>query len=70
MRVTLDRQIQRRVGRVQIPDPRRPVGQPLHAHGPEHRLKRSHVTWLDPRAHLSLIAGDLLQALLAQGPQR
>jgi hypothetical protein len=28
------------------------------------------VTWLDPRARLSLIANDLLKALLAQRPQR
>ena len=55
---------------MQIPHPRRPVGQPLHAHGPEHRLQRAHVTRLDPRARLSLIADDLLKALLAHRPQR
>jgi len=55
---------------MEVPHPRRPVGQPFHAHGPEHRLKRPHVTWLDPRARRSLIADDLLKALLAQRPQR
>jgi hypothetical protein len=70
VRVTLDRQIQCRVGGMQVPHPRRPIGQPLHAHGSEHRLQCTYVTWLDPGAYPSLIAGDLLEARLAHGPQR
>ena len=70
MRVTLHRQIQRRVGRMQTPHPRRPVGQPLHAHGPEHRLQRAHMTALHPAADHPLIPGDVLKALLAHRPQR
>jgi hypothetical protein len=55
---------------MEVPHPRRPVRQPLHTHGPEHRLERPRVTWLEAAAHLSLIADDLLKVLLAQGPQR
>jgi hypothetical protein len=68
--VTLDRQIQRRVGRMPIPDAGRPVRQPLHGHGPEHRLQRPAVTGLDPAARHPLITDDLIQALLADRPQR
>ena len=70
MRVTLDRQIQRRVGRMQIPHPWRPVGQPLDRHGPEHRLQRAPVTLLHPAADHPLIPGDLLKARLSHRPQR
>ncbi len=68
--MTLDRQIQDRVSRVQIPEPRCPVRQPLDTHGPEHRLQRARVTGLNPRTPDPLIADDLLEALLADCPQR
>jgi hypothetical protein len=70
VRVALDRQIQRRVGGMQVPHPGRPVRPPPHAYGPEHRLQRAHVTILHAAADHSLIAGDLLKPRLAQGAQR
>jgi hypothetical protein len=70
MGVPLDRQIQRRVGRMQIPEAGRPVRQPLHGHGAEHRLKRAHMTGLDPAARHPLITDDLIQALFADRAQR
>jgi hypothetical protein len=68
--VPLDRQIQRRVGRMQIRQPRRPVSQPLHRHRAEHRLERPGVPGLDPTTRHPLITDDLIQALLANRPQR
>ena len=41
--MTLDRQIQRRVGGMQVPHPGCTVRQPLHRHRPEHRLQRAGV---------------------------
>ena len=70
MGVTLDRQVQRRVGRMQIPDAGRPVRQPLDRHRPEHRLQRTPMTGLDPTARHTLITDDLVQALLADRAQR
>jgi len=70
VRVALDRQIQRRVGGMQVPHPGRPIRQPLHAHGPEHRLKRALVACLDPTAGHTLVADHLLKALLVHCPQR
>jgi len=70
VRVTLGRQIQPGVGRVQVPDPRRPVGQPLDLDLAEHRLQRAGVSGLHPAAQDALITGHLLQARLAHGPQR
>jgi hypothetical protein len=70
VRVALDRQIQRRVGGMQVPHPGRPVRPPPHAYGPEHRLQRAPVTILHAAADHSLIASDLLKPRLAQGAQR
>ena len=68
--MALHGQVQRRVGGMEVPDPRRPVRQPLHRHRPEHRLQRPSVPSLDPTARHALIADDLLKALLAHRPQR
>ena len=55
---------------MQVPDPGRPVRQPLDPHRAEHRLQRADVTGLEPGANHALIAGHPLQALLSRGPQR
>jgi hypothetical protein len=70
VRVTLDRQVQRRVGGMQVPQSGRAVRQPLDRHGPEHRLKRTSVPALDPATRHPLIADHPLEALLADRPQR
>ena len=70
MRMALHRQIQRRVGGMEVPDPRRPICHPFHRHRPEHRLHGPSVPTLDPTARHALIADDLLKALLAHRPQR
>ena len=63
--MTLDRQVERRVGGMQVPHPGCPVGQPLDRHGAEHGLQSADVTRLDPPAEDTLIAPDILKALLA-----
>ena len=68
--MALDRQVQRRVSRMQVPQPGRPVGQPPDRHCPEHRLQRARVAGLNPPAPGPLIADHLINALLAEGPQR
>ena len=68
--MALDRQVQRRVSRMQIPQPGRPLGQTPDRHGSEHRLQRARVTGLDPRTLDPLIPDHVLQALFADGPQR
>ena len=65
VRMTLDRQVERRVGGMQVPHPGCPVGQPLDRHGAEHGLQSADVTRLDPPAEDTLIAPDILKALLA-----
>jgi hypothetical protein len=55
---------------MQISRPARPVGQPLHAHGPEHRLQGALVPGLDPGAPHPVIADHLIEALLARRPRR
>ena len=70
VRMALDRQVQRRVGRMQVPHSGRPIGQPFDPHRPEHRLQRARVTGLDPPAPSPLNARDLTDALLPRGPQR
>src|ERR1039458_173144 len=55
---------------MQVPKSRRPVRQRLHAHCPEHALKRPGVPGLNAPASDSFIAGHLLEALLADRPQR
>ena len=68
--MTLDRQVQRRVGGMQVPKARRPVSEPLDRHRAEHRLKYARVTWLDSTASHPLIADYLLKARLADRAQR
>jgi hypothetical protein len=68
--VALDRQVQRRVGWMKVPHPGRPVGQSLHRHGAERRLKRADMTCLDAPARHALLADHLLMSLLAHRPQR
>ena len=65
MRVTLDRQVQQRVGRMQVAHFRRPIRQPFHRHRPEHRLQRADMTRLHTAANDPLIASDLLKTQLA-----
>ena len=69
MRVALNRQVQRGVGRIQVAHPGRPVGQPLDPDRAEHRLERALVTRLEAAAYDLLVADDPLQTLLAQRPQ-
>ena len=70
MRVTLHGQIQRRVSGMKVAHPGRPIRQPLNAEGPEHRLKGTNMTCLDPTADHPLFASDILTAVLADRPQR
>jgi hypothetical protein len=55
---------------MQVPQPRRPVRQPLHRHRAEHRLQNAGVTGLDPSARHPLVADHLRQAPLADLTQR
>jgi len=63
------RQAQRRIRRVHVRRPRRPVRHPGHGDLPEHRRQRPGVTGLRAGPGHAVSAGHLLLALLAGRPQ-